>query len=250
VKALFLDVGETLVYAHPSPAEVMAAVCAEGGLEFDVGAVEEAEARVWPRVLARQAELPGDALYSLSAANSERFWTWVYDAILAALGVPEGARPGLAQAFHNRFQALETWRLYPDALPALAEIERRRREGLRVGVVSNWEDWLEALLVSLEVHHYFDFLIVSATVRSEKPDPAIFHAALARAGVRPEEALHVGDSLHADVGGARACGIPVVLLDRRGRYTAAEAGGATIIRSLDDLPPLLDREEHEPVRPG
>ena len=74
-RALFLDVGETLVYAHPSPAEVMAAVCAEGGLEFSVGAVEEAEARVWPRVLARQAELPGDALYSLSAANSERFWT-------------------------------------------------------------------------------------------------------------------------------------------------------------------------------
>jgi putative hydrolase of the HAD superfamily len=242
VKALFLDVGETLVYAHPSPAEVMAAVCAEGGLEISAGAIEEAETRVWPRVLAYQAELQGDALYSLSAANSERFWTRVYDAILEALGVPGEGRPDLARGFHNRFQALETWRLFPDALPALAEIERRRQGGLRVGVVSNWEDWLEALLVSLEVHHYFDFLIVSATVRSEKPDPAIFHAALAKAGVRPEEALHVGDSLHADVGGARACGIPVALLDRRGRYTADEAGGATVIRSLDDLPALLDGE--------
>ena len=30
-----------------------------------------------------------------------------------------------------------------------------------VGVVSNWEEWLEALLISLEVHHYFDFLVAS-----------------------------------------------------------------------------------------
>jgi hypothetical protein len=41
------------------------------------------------------------------------------------------------------------------------------------------------------------------------------------------------------VGGARAAGIHPVLLDRRGRYTAAEAGGATIIRSLAELPSLL-----------
>ena len=118
-----------------------------------------------------------------------------------------------------------------------------------MGVVSNWEDWLEALLVSLEVHHYFDFLIVSATVRSEKPDPAIFHAALARAGVRPRGGPARGDSLHADVGrqGLRDSGgaarPPGALHRRRG-------GGATIIRSLDDLPPLLDKEEHEPARPG
>jgi FMN phosphatase YigB (HAD superfamily) len=92
------------------------------------------------------------------------------------------------------------------------------------------------------VHHYFDFLVASAGVRSEKPHPAIFRAALERAGTRPEETIHVGDSLTADVGGARASGIVPVLLDRRGRYTPDETAGATIIRSLEELPALLDAE--------
>jgi putative hydrolase of the HAD superfamily len=240
-RALFLDVGETLVYAHPSSTEVMAAVCAEAGLDVTVPALEAAEARVWPGVQARQAAMLGDELYSISAANSERFWRSVYVAIFAALGVAEAARDDLAGRMHARFSALETWRLYPDALPLLREIERRRREdGLVVGVVSNWEEWLEALLISLEVHHYFDFLVASAGVRSEKPHPDIFRAALRRAGAGPEATLHVGDSLKADVGGALACGIGAVLLDRRGRYNAETAPGATIIRSLDELPALLD----------
>jgi putative hydrolase of the HAD superfamily len=247
-KALFLDVGETLVYAHPSSAEVMATVLAEGGLDVSPAAIEAVDGRVWSRVQARQAELQaaspdGAALYSVSAENSERFWAWVYDVILGTLGILEESRPDLARRLHARFSALETWRLYPDALPFLREIEGRRgRDGLVVGVVSNWEDWLEALLISLEVHHYFDFLVASAGVRSEKPHPAIFRAALERAGTRPEETLHVGDSLTADVGGARASGIVPVLLDRRGRYTPDEAAGATIIRSLEELPALLDAE--------
>ena len=58
--------------------------------------------------------------------------------------------------------------------------------------------------------------------------------------VAPEEALHVGDSLHADVGGARAAGVRPVLLDRRGRYSPEQVGEATVIRSLAELPALLD----------
>ncbi len=185
MRALFLDVGETLVYAHPSSAEVMAAVCAEGGLEVDVGAVEEAEARV---------SAPGPGPAGGDARGRPVLPLRRQLGALLALGLrrhprrpgrAEGARADLAQAIHDRFSALETWRLYPDALPLLGEIERRRREGLVVGVVSNWEDWLEALLVSLEVHHYFDFLVVSAGVRWEKPDPAIFRAALAGPGWAP-----------------------------------------------------------------
>jgi putative hydrolase of the HAD superfamily len=77
-------------------------------------------------------------------------------------------------------------------------------------------------------------------VRSEKPDAAIFHTALEQAGAAPHETVHVGDSRHADVEGARACGITPVLLDRRGRYTSEQVGGAHVIRTLEELPPLLD----------
>jgi FMN phosphatase YigB (HAD superfamily) len=74
----------------------------------------------------------------------------------------------------------------------------------------------------------------------EKPDPAIFRAALERAGVTPAEAIHVGDSPSADVHGAHAAGIRPILLDRRRRYTVDEVGDATVIDSLAELPALLD----------
>src|SRR4051812_20246929 len=237
VRAVFLDVGETLVYAHPSSAEIMAEICAAAGFPIAPDHVEAAERQVWPLA---QRRPPGEPLYSISAENSQRFWTSFYVQLMAELPVPESSRCALAHRMHERFNTLDTWRLFPDALPALEAIhERRERAGLISGVVSNWEDWLETLLTHLAVDRYFDFFVISSTEQLEKPNPAIFHRALARAGVQPDESLHVGYSLHAEVGGARAAGIHPVLLDRRGRYTAAQAGGATIIRSLAELPALL-----------
>lgn len=242
-RALFFDVGETLVYPHPSAAEIMAEVCAESGFDVTPAQIEAAETAVAPAIVQRQTTAGAD-LYSISAENSERFWRWVYEQILGALGVPSDARLGVGQRMHRRFMTLETWRLFPDALPTLEAVQRRRQaDGLVVGVVSNWEDWLETLLAQLQVHTFFDFLTISAGVRSEKPDPAIFRAALERSGRPATETLHVGDSLHADVRGAQAVGITPVLLDRRGRYTAEQTRGARVIRSLAELPPLLEKSE-------
>ena len=56
-------------------------------------------------------------------------------------------------------------------------------------------------------------VIDSAVVGAAKPDPRIFHAALARAGVAPDEAVHVGDTLANDVAGARAAGITPIHFD-------------------------------------
>jgi putative hydrolase of the HAD superfamily len=235
-RAAFFDVGETLVYAHPSPAEIMAAVCAEAGWPVASHQIEAADNAVGPRVMEKQR---AGELYSISAENSARFWQWVYHLVLDQLDAPATLRPLLAQRFHERFMALETWRLYPDALPLLQALQAHRQQGLVMGVLSNWEDWLEALLARLEISHYFDFLVISAGVRLEKPDPAIFRAALDRAGVAAEEAVHLGDSLHADVGGARAAGVTPVLLDRRGRYDPARAPGVRIIRSLAEFPAVL-----------
>ncbi|MGH2368201.1 MAG: HAD-IA family hydrolase, partial [Chloroflexota bacterium] len=193
-RALFLDVGETLVYAHPSSAEIMAEVCAEAGLDVTGAQIEAVERRLGPRILQRQTGQAPHELYSISRENSERFWLWVYGEILNDLAVAEPQRPGLARRFHERFSSMETWRLFPDAIPALRDVQRRREQGLVVGVVSNWEDWLETLLIRLEIDRYFDFLVVSASVRAEKPDPAIFRAALDQAGTQPDKALHVGDS--------------------------------------------------------
>src|SRR5204863_7203228 len=97
---------------------------------------------------------------------------------------------------------------YEDAQPALRAL---REGGLRLVVVSNWDCSLPDVLERIGIAPLVDAVVASAVVGAAKPDPRIFHAALERAGCRPGEALHVGDSVTADVEGATAVGIHAVL---------------------------------------
>jgi FMN phosphatase YigB (HAD superfamily) len=72
-------------------------------------------------------------------------------------------------------------------------------------------------------------VIDSVVVGSAKPDPRIFEAALAHAGVAPCDAIHVGDMLSTDVAGAQAVGIAPIHLDP---YRRCRAPGHRHIRSL------------------
>ncbi len=63
----------------------------------------------------------------------------------------------------------------------------------------------------------FDSVVTSQDVCAYKPDPKIFHAALEQMGVRPHQAIHVGDSLHSDVSGASQVGIATVWVERTSR---------------------------------
>ncbi len=239
-RAIFFDVGETLVYPHPSSSEVMAGICRELGYAISAAQIEAAEAAVAPVIAERQRA--GGELYSISMENSRRFWTWVYAQLLDQLNAPDHLREDLAVRFHTAFNSLETWRLYDDAIPILQALQPLRTSGITLAIISNWEDWLDALLGHLDIGRYFDFAIISAAQKLEKPDLAIFRAALDRAGVRPEDAVHIGDSVHADVEGALNSGMSAILLDRRGRYTAHPLrlpAGATVIRSLEELLSLL-----------
>jgi FMN phosphatase YigB (HAD superfamily) len=49
-----------------------------------------------------------------------------------------------------------------------------------------------------------------------KPNPGIFNEALRRAGVRPDQVIHVGDSYEEAYLGATPLGITCFLLDRNG----------------------------------
>ena len=86
---------------------------------------------------------------------------------------------------------------------AVAELQRL---GLRLAVVSNWDVALPEHLEELGLAGHFTTVVTSAEAGAPKPDPCIFELALARLGVPPSRALHVGDS-EADELGARAAGM-------------------------------------------
>ena len=121
---------------------------------------------------------------------------------------------------------------YPEVAGVLREL---RGLGHALVVVSNWDCSLPGWLEGAGLRDLLGEVVSSAAVGAAKPDPAIFTAALERTGARPEDAVHVGDSLEKDVAGARAAGIRPVLVCRDGD----PPGGVEVIGTLSELPSLL-----------
>ena len=78
----------------------------------------------------------------------------------------------------------------------------------------------------------FDFVFDSHEEGVEKPDPRIFEIALDRSRADRYATIHCGDIYHIDVAGARAAGLPAVLLDSAGLYTDADCPR---VRSLPEF---------------
>lgn len=78
----------------------------------------------------------------------------------------------------------------------------------------------------------------SGDVADSKPDPDVVHAALARAGATPEEAVFVGDTPYDVEAGARA-GVGVVAVRCGGYWQDGDLRGAVLI--VNDPEELLER---------
>lgn len=107
---------------------------------------------------------------------------------------------------------------------------------LPVCIVSNADD--HELRLALDRHGLrFAHVVTSESTRSYKPHPGIFQVALARTGWSADRVVHVGDSLHSDVGGAKALGLKAAWLHRVDRIS--DIGTATPDFTWPDLRPLL-----------
>ncbi|MCR5857613.1 phosphoglycolate phosphatase [Mesorhizobium sp. J428] len=119
-------------------------------------------------------------------------------------------------------------------------VEELHAQGVLMGVVTNKPQMpTEAILDHFGLSPYLDAVIGGDSGVEKKPAPDMIFAALERLGLRPEDAILVGDSV-ADVGSARAAGIPVIAL--RGGYTSVpvdEIGADIVIGRLADLPATL-----------
>ena len=141
--------------------------------------------------------------------------------VATTLGVPVGVEVLL--------EAIE-FAPFGDVAPALHALRSR---GARLVVVSNWDVSLHEALAQTGLDALVDAAVSSAEAGAAKPDPAIFAHALALAGVPADRAWHVGDSIEADVEGARAAGLRPVLIAREGSPPAP--GGVRVVRSLVEL---------------
>ena len=226
--AVFFDAGETLVHPHPTFPDLFAQILRREGHEVDAETIRQRIHVVFDRF--KQAADTNE-LWTTSSETSRRFWHDVYAIFLRDLGID--GDDGLVDRVYAEFTDLANYVLFDDVPPVL---EKLRGAGLELGVVSNFEVWLEQLLEELGVIDFFRVRVISGVEGMEKPDPRIFRLAMERAGVSPEGSVYVGDNPEFDVGPAAAVGMHPVLIDRRDRFPDAEG---TRITSMDQLPAVL-----------
>lgn len=131
-----------------------------------------------------------------------------------ATEVDDDEADALFATYLTRYEA--GWVAFDDALPTL---QRARRLGLQIAVLTNGEEAQQRLkLEALGFAREIDLLICSSILSFGKPDPRAFQEAVDLAGVAPSEAVMVGDSLDIDIRGALAAGLRAVLLDREARH--------------------------------
>lgn len=233
-RAITFDVTRTLIHS-PRLIEIYREVLARHGIEAPAAEVRRLMPVVWQELDCR-AEVGRDR-FSAHPEGPRGWWRRFLERLCEHLGAPSPSPFAAAELYH-RFGRAEAWEVYPEVSATLAALARL---GLRLAVVSNWDERLPPLLDDLGLGRRFDAVVYSAAVGVEKPDPRIFLHALERLGVAPEDAVHVGDSAREDVEGALAAGMEALHLVRPGAPSLIHPeAGRTSRGDLADLSPLPD----------
>jgi len=238
-EVVFLDVGDTLIRAHPS----WAGVYRQGLLEFGIDIDEKDLERALLHETQDGAWWISEEPFEPTEANSFARVVEFDAAVLRRLGHADVSADAFRR-IEDAFARRSAWYVYPDVLPALDAL---RDAGVRLAVISNFVWGAPELIHDLELASHFEALVISARVGFQKPNPGIFRHALELMRVAPERALHVGDSYRADVIGARRLGINAVLIGRGGTDPARlredhEDPDLVVISDLNDLLELLGIE--------
>jgi len=223
VRAVFFDLDNTLWDVHP------VIVRAEHAM-FDF-----LHAR-YPAVT-RRHDL--DSMRALRVQVAREFpdrrhdFTWLRLEALRRHALDAGYGESMAQeAFEVFYRTRNEVVLYDDVRPTLEILVR----DYRLFAISNGN----ADLGVIGLAQYFEASLTAREAGMLKPDPRIFDILLGRAGLRADEAVHVGDDADADVEGARRAGVLPVWLNRAGAdWPLASPAPSLVVAGLDELPDLL-----------
>jgi putative hydrolase of the HAD superfamily len=228
LRAVFFDWGGTLAQVPPQlnrPELIWSSTC----LGFDIRLAEAAIHLALDEV----DRTVGPQIYAYVGRTRE-YWELYDGAVMDRLGI-RIHRDEIEAAVQARFEDPSVVRLYPETRSVLDHL---RAQGYPLGLISNHHDGLLDVLKYHGLDQVFESVTYSQEVGAEKPSPKVFERALKRAGCSSDKALHVGDSLRADVEGAQAFGLRAVWLNRDGREGVTTA---RTIRTLNELVPVVEQ---------
>jgi len=206
-RGLLLDAMGTLIGLRRSVGATYAELAAAHGVNVAADAIDAA----FPRLFRQAPPLAFPGLEGAELLQAEQnWWSDLIAATLRACGHDPPLPPELGAALFSHFATAEPWLVYPDVAEHL---QRWRGRGIRLAVVSNFDQRLTGLLESLELAPLFETVVVSSAVGAAKPDPRPFQQALNQLQLPAEAVWHIGDSPE-DEAGAKASGLRCLLIRR------------------------------------
>jgi putative hydrolase of the HAD superfamily len=204
IEGIVLDAVGTLIKPTPSVADAYADAALRQGVELDR---EEIRRRF--QASFRDDAIRGDrGVYSTDEATERRRWRAIVARVLPEVADPDRAFDEL----WDHFGRPESWRCFPDAVPALRAFHEA---GMEVCIGSNFDGRLRQVVAGLpELAAMVDGLVVSSEVGFRKPHGSFFGAVGERLRLPLDRILSVGDDLENDVFGAIRAGLSAVFLDR------------------------------------
>ena len=218
--AVLFDAAETLFTTRGSVGEMYGTAARKYGAKASTDAIQAAFERHF-----RGAG-------PLSLENQKLWWKNVVHGVFTEAGMIENFDKFFDQVY-DKFRTSQGWVLFPETIDVLKELKCR---GLKLGVISNFDDRIYAVMRSLDILSFFDAVTISSETGYCKPDPEIFEAAVRALGVPASKILLIGDSLHDDVEAGIRAGVAAVLIDRQGRY--ASSNHVKRISSLEEIAQL------------
>ncbi|KAJ6852499.1 rhythmically expressed protein isoform X1 [Iris pallida] len=189
-KAVLVDAVGTLVVPSQPMAQIYKTIGEKYGVEYSEKEILDryrwAYEQPWGRSRLRYVD------------DGRPFWQFI---VSSSTGCSD---PEYFEELYHYYTTDKAWHLCdPEAENVFKAL---RKSGVKSAVVSNFDTRLRPLLQALKCDNWFDAVAVSAEVAAEKPNPTIFLKACDLLGVKPEEAVHIGDDRRNDLWGARDAG--------------------------------------------
>ncbi|MEM1628977.1 MAG: HAD family hydrolase [Desulfurococcaceae archaeon] len=233
LKAVLLDLWNTLIYGEPEPIEssyTSLRLKALWRVFNSVGRVEYNElVKIYNKLYRYRGFLPPRSFIKMLA-------------MFLNLDVDEDFVDKVIEIYESA-----TSSYIPKPMPGTKELlEYVKKNGLKTIIVSNTSFTsrsVKEVLDNIGLGSYVDHVVSSCEIGVQKPHPLIFQTALKLANAEPEEAIHVGDSCINDAIGALLIGINPVLVsrDRESVEICSKFSRVVIVRDLEEVIHVIKR---------